>query len=134
MSRRFKAGFNKRPVKNEVWPCDSIREGDGVDPRFEYTRNQVANRKAMQLASQVQAVLNITLGRCGNGLLRELYVESVIPAPDSSQLLVTLFLPEDVALSEASFAIEGAAGMLRSEVGSYINRKRVPQLKFVFTS
>ncbi len=132
MSRRFRAGFNKRPVKNEVWPCDNIREGDGIDPRFDYERKEVANRKALQLCSQVQSLLNVKLGMCGNDILRELFVESVIPAPDSSQLLVSLHLPEDIALSAASAAIEGAAGMLRFEVGSFINRKRVPQLKFVF--
>ena len=130
---KFRAPFNKRPVSGEHWPCDDIREGDGIDPRYETTCNRVPNRKALQLCSQVLNALNLAFAD-GRGLLADLMVESVMPAPDSSQLLITVSLPQDVAASEAWIAIHAASGWLRSEVASYISRKRTPQLRYQFVT
>jgi len=133
---RFKAPYNKRPVSDERWPCDDTREGDGVDPRYEvHGPRRATNRKAKQLCSQVATAINLALSESRNDSLRDLYVESVVPAPDSTQLLVTLVRyyhnHSRVTDGEILEAIHGASGWLRSEVANAICRKRVPQLKFV---
>lgn len=135
----FKAPYNKRPLKDEQWPCDDPREGDGLDPRLEqHSHNKVANRKARQLCAQVATAINLALGESRNDHLRDLYCDSVVPAPDSTQLLVTLVRHEDfnrhttyASAEEILLALNQAAGWLRTEVAHYISRKRVPQLKFV---
>jgi ribosome-binding factor A len=131
MGRRFKAQFDKRPVRFGVFPCDELRPGDGQDPRFdkdEFSRKSVVNRKALQLCAQVKDTLNMAFSQMADATLRELYVQDVVPAPDSTQLLATVITDKDV--SKVSEQIAKAHGLLRSEVASGINRKRVPQLKF----
>lgn len=62
------------------------------------------DRKTLQLCSQVADTLNYVLsGDCGDELLQNLQVASVVPAPNSSQLLVTVY---PVAPSEAFDAAE----------------------------
>src|SRR5271170_3715087 len=52
---------------------------------------RVENRKALQLCSQVAETLALVLtGESGDDLLRDLLVESVVPYPTASRLLVTL--------------------------------------------
>jgi ribosome-binding factor A len=137
----FKAPYDKRPLKDEQWPCDDVREGDGKDPRFDTDNapsKSVANRKARQLCAQVATAIGLALGESHNDSLRDLYVESVIPAPDSTQLLVTLVQHQDfnryttyASADEILVAVHGASGWIRTEVANAISRKRVPQLKFV---
>jgi ribosome-binding factor A len=120
---KFKTQYDKRPVKNGIFPCDEFLPGDGLDPRYDKNHTgKVANRKAMQLCSQVRDSLNLSEA------MRDLYVESVIPAPDSTQLLVTVITENDVDSTTRN--LNNAIGFLRSEVASYINRKRVPNIKF----
>jgi ribosome-binding factor A len=129
--RRFKAQFNKRPVKDEKWPCDDIREGDGLDPKLEsHPRRNVANRKALQLCAQVMATLNVAFNQSVDDIVRDLQVEIVIPAPDSTQLLVTVVHPGDVSANKILESLKQASGWLRSEVAKSISRKRVPQIKY----
>jgi ribosome-binding factor A len=78
----------------------------------------------------VHAVL---AGECGDDALRDLLVESVVPAPNSSRLLVTLVLGPGVATVAAEdvlVCLHRAQGLLRAEVAAAINRKRVPELTF----
>lgn len=132
MKRRFKAQFDKRPVKDGHFPCDDRREGDGEDPKFDGIKaewpNKVVNRKALQLCAQIADILNLTFAQLANEVLQGLYVAAVVPAPDSSQMLVTLVSPQNA--SEIMENLQKANGYLRSEVALGINRKRVPQLKF----
>jgi ribosome-binding factor A len=133
--RKFKAQFDKRPVSNEAFPCDQVLPGDGIDPRLEkHEHRKVANRKALQLCAQVMDSLNLTLSTLGNDSLRGLYVEAVVPAPDSSQLLVTVVPTDTNDCKKVLEELLGASGKLRSEIAASINRKRVPQLKFTFSS
>lgn len=132
----FKAPYNKRPLKDEQWPCDDHREGDGEDPRFEETDSpskRVANRKARQLCAQVATALGLAFGELSGDFL--LYVESVVPAPDSSQLLITVKQHADTShnasVEDILAVIHNASGWLRTEVANAISRKRVPQLKFI---
>jgi len=127
--RKFKTQFDKRPVKGGVFPGD-IREGDGKDPRYdkdEFASN-IANRKALQLCAQVKDILNLTMGGLSYEVLQEIYVANVIPAPDSTQLLVIMNTIGDHDIAQAH--VEKASGLLRLEVGRGINRKRVPQMRF----
>lgn len=73
-------------------------------------------------------------GDCDDELLQSLQVASVVPAPNSSQLLVTVY--PVVASAEAFDAAEvrrrlsEIAGRLRSEVARSITRKKAPKLLF----
>lgn len=129
---KFKSQYDKRPVKDGHYPCDDYREGDGVDPRFESQgHRKVDNRKARQLCAQVADSLNLALSEMADEYLRDLYVDRVIPAPDSSQLLATLILPEQLGASEVLASLQRASGKLRTEIAASIHRKRVPQIKYL---
>ena len=115
--------------------CGELRDDDCVDPR-EYFRPSAKHgrqRKTRQLCSQVaQALALILSSEFEDELLLGLTVLAVEPAPNESQLLVTL--QSDVAeqqLREAILArLARATGFLRAEVATAITRKRAPQLVF----
>jgi ribosome-binding factor A len=98
-------------------------------------RRQGAGRKTLQLCSQVADTLSYVLsGECDDELLRDLQVMSVVPAPDASQLLVTVY---PVVATDATFdaalvrqRLLAAVGRLRSEVAASITRKKAPKLLF----
>lgn len=103
--------------------------------RFKPSGGDRAARKTLQLCSQVADTLNYVLsGECDDELLQNLQVASVVPAPDASQLLVTVY---PVVATESTFngadvrrRLLDAAGRLRSEVASSITRKKAPKLMF----
>jgi ribosome-binding factor A len=108
---------------------------DGIDPRTlpRYARGKVANRKALQLCREVERTLGTLLaGGCGDSLLHDLLVQSVVPAPDSTRLLVTLSYsgPTAVEAGEVLTRLHRAYGLLRSEVAAAIHRRKVPDLTF----
>lgn len=100
----------------------------------ERTRSHKESRKAKQLCRQVAETLDLVLsGDCRDELLQSLHVISVVPAPNSSRLLVTV--SSDLSIEafdrqEILGLLERQAGRLRSEVAASINRKRVPSLVF----
>jgi ribosome-binding factor A len=127
----------KKPSQQEILrSCDEAGPEDGADPKtfLRKSTRRVVNRKALQLCSQVARTLNsILAGECGDELLRELAVESVVPAPNSSRLLVTLALSEtasNVDPGQVLARLERAYGLLRSEVAAAVTRKHVPELTF----
>jgi len=132
MGRMFKAGFDKRPLVNEQWPCDDIREGDGVDPRLEsHPRRNIVNRKALQLCAQVIDALNLGIRDCRDARLQDIYFESAIPDPDSTQLLVTAVgYHDNLFPGEILAGLAAAHGKLRNDIANAICRKKVPQIKF----
>ena len=74
-------------------------------------------------------------GESGDPVLRDLLVASVVPAPNSSRLLVTVSpAPGADDLDQATVAghLERARGWLRSEVAGAINRRKAPDLAFRF--
>jgi len=95
---------------------------------------RVENRKALQLCSQVAETLALVLaGECRDDLLRDLLVESVVPFPSASRLLVTLVPAVSAGtapLEEYIEHLEQFKGLLRGEVASAINRRKVPDLVF----
>ncbi len=93
------------------------------------------NRKTLQLCSQVADTLNYVLsGDCCDELLQNLQVASVVPAPNASQLLVTVYpaLAPGATLDAAEVRrrLSDVAGRLRSEVARSITRKKAPKLLF----
>jgi ribosome-binding factor A len=128
MSRRRR--FSQKPMPALA---TDLGPEDGIDPRtLPRHPGRVSNRKALQLCRQVEHALGLFLGDCGDVVLRDLLVQSVVPAPDSSRLLVTLSYsgPEAVELSDVLTRLQGAHGLLRSEVAAAIHRRKTPDLTF----
>jgi ribosome-binding factor A len=92
------------------------------------------HRKALQLCGQVAETLNYVLsGECDDDVLRNLYVVRVDPAPDVSQVMVTVapLDPKDAGRVDLIMThLMHAAGKLRAEVASSIHRRKTPQLLF----
>ena len=94
----------------------------------------MTNRKALQLCGQVAETLAFVLaGETGDDVLRDLVVVSVVPAPNTSRLLVTV--SPSVAAADADLDAIGSsstkcAARLRGEIATAIHRRRVPELTF----
>jgi ribosome-binding factor A len=92
------------------------------------------SRKALQLCRQVGRTLDqIIAGELDDEALRGVGVHSVVPAPDESQLLVTVgpMAPGiEIDPQRVLAHLAAASGMLRAEVASAITRKKAPSLKF----
>jgi ribosome-binding factor A len=126
----------KASQKKMLSLCGEIHPEDGMDPR-EFARKgrpRKGDRKVRQLCSQVAETLSLVLsGECGDELLQSLQVVSVDPAPDATQLVVTVHadLPGEVADSdEISSRLAKIMVKLRYEVAGAITRKRAPKLVF----
>jgi len=128
--RRFKDKPTPLPVYGPLGP------EDGVDPRTEPRDRPrpVYNRKALQLCSQIAETLHCVLqGECDDEVLRDLLVQSVEPAPDSTRVLVTVCLSPaapDRTPVEVLERLHQAYGTLRSEIASAIHRRKTPELMF----
>jgi ribosome-binding factor A len=127
----------KKPSKKDMISlCGEIQPEDGMDPRefFRKGRPRKGDRKARQLCSQVAETLNLVLsGECGDDLLQSLQVVTVDPAPDASQLVVTVHAVhpgEEFDPGEVSARLAKIMGKLRYEVATAITRKRAPKLVF----
>ncbi|MCC7508025.1 MAG: ribosome-binding factor A [Planctomycetes bacterium] len=84
------------------------------------------DRKALQLARQVQRALTFALAETGNELLLAAYVEEVQPAPDATHMLVSVRGDgEPMALLGA---LHEHTGRLRSAVAEAITRRKAPEL------
>lgn len=121
--------------------CDNINEDDGISPhelKERHANSRQANRKARQLCQQVAETLSLVLsGEFDDEQLQSLLVTSVEPAPNASQLLVTVQTdrPCDHELAnELLTKLESVSGRLRCDVAAAITRKRAPRLVFRVTS
>ena len=131
MSSRKRIHRDQRLLASDVGP------EDGLDPRFlpRYPgRRGAPGRKSLQLCEQVVQVLSSALtGGCDDDVLRDLLVVEVVPAPDSSRLLVTLTAsPAAGQLDPADVLerLERHKVRLRAEVAAAIHRRRVPELSY----
>jgi ribosome-binding factor A len=127
--------FRKVTRKDLQSACAEPGPDDGLDPRLDPPKEskKVPNRKALQLCGQVARTLAGVFAECGDDVLRELVVESVVPAPNASRLLVTVYLgpgAEEVATPTVEERLAHARGRLRSEVARAIHRRRAPDLTF----
>src|SRR4051794_16686974 len=121
--------------KDLLSACADPGPGDGLDPRLDGGGGPgpVPNRKALQLCGQVARTLASVLAESGDEVLRNLLVESVVPAPNSSRLLVTVSVAIGGGGEETERVAEHlgrARGRLRGEVASAVHRRRVPDLTF----
>ena len=129
--------FNKRKRDEMLAHCGEIHDDDGVAPRdfFKCNINRTKNdHKVTQLCKQVAETLSLVLtGEFDDELLHSLHVVSVDPAPDASQLAVTLradISSEQPNSQEIMARLMAVSGRLRAEVASAITRKRTPKLVF----
>ena len=129
----------KKPLSRRVRElllahCGHIGVDDCIDPHdyFRSRRPQSKeNKKTLQLCRQVACCLNLVLGDCDDPIVQLMSVVDVIPAPDSSRVLVTLAVDcqsvdfdRDHALARATRQLP----RLRNEIARSIHRKRVPNL------
>jgi ribosome-binding factor A len=123
----------RKPFRNDILSADTAPD-DGLDPRYDRRGGRpVGKRKALQLCREVERTLSAVLaGECGDDLLRDLVVLSVVPAPNAGRLLVTLALPASagVTVEEALRRLLRAAGRLRNEVAAAVHRRKAPELVF----
>ncbi len=127
--------FKKPSRKEMLSACDDVGPGDGTDPRYDFRSpaDKARNRKALQLCGQASEALNLALASCGDDVLRDLFIRSVVPAPNSGRLLVTVERSPssaEVGDAEVLARLQAAAGLLRREVAAAINRRRAPELTF----
>ncbi len=123
-----KRRFNEKPPTDL---CSERSVEDGRDPRFDakFPPRSPANRKALQLCRQVERALALALE---GDLLRDLIVQSVVPAPDSSRMLVTVVYHGPAAVDTPTIlaALSGAHASLRAEVAANIHRRKTPDFTF----
>ena len=138
--KRKASGRNRSPQRpaRAVSP-DPVNEFllDDVDPAVFFSGQpgkRKTDRKARQLCSQVADTLSYVLsGECGDEVLRSLLVMAVDPAPDATQLAVTVCQDssaDPVAAQEVLSRLSAASGKLRAAAASAITRKRAPKLLF----
>jgi ribosome-binding factor A len=132
-----KMALSKRTREQLLAHCGEIHDDDNIDPRafFKASRPQKKEtRKAKQLCRQVAETLDQLLsGEASDDALRGVRVADVLPAPDTSRLLVTLLVDCDPAAFDRSLIEERLAqakGRLRSQVASAITRRKAPTLVF----
>ena len=128
---------NRRVREQARSCCGRINEDDGIDPHELFKSDRICrkqNRKALQLCRQVADTLGLVLsGDFDDELLHNLQVVSVAPAPDASQLAVTLRADigdSNVQVQDIVNRLNRVHGRLRSEVAAAITRKRTPRLIF----
>ena len=129
--------LDKRTREQMLAHCGEIYEDDGIDPREFFKANRIhkkEDRKAKQLCRQVAETLDQVLsGEISDDVLRGLRVSSVVPAPDASRLLVTLYAdsdPEEFNRTEIEQRLAARHGQLRCEIAASITRKKTPTLAF----
>jgi hypothetical protein len=118
--------FSRKPPTDL---CSEWSADDGIDPRIvpRRTAGKVSNRKTLQLCRQVERALSVQLE---GELLRDLLVHAVLPAPDSSRLLVTFIYQGPATSKDVEAALHGNHARLRAVVAASINRKKTPELSF----
>lgn len=112
--------------------------GDGIDPRDELraaSRQGVprASRKSLQLARQVARTLDAALAMSNDPILRDLQVDSAVPAPDATRFIVTVASLRTLTPEDAQEILERLAlhsKDLRMEVAAAISRRKTPLLAF----
>jgi ribosome-binding factor A len=126
----------KRLSRSQIRSCaQDIGPEDGADPKlfFRKRSEKKLNRKALQLCGEVSRTLQQVLAwELADDLLNLLRVEAVVPAPDSSRLLVTVSVTEAAGIEPGQIMarLRAATGRLRTEIAAAVERRRVPDLAF----
>ena len=89
------------------------------------------DHKAWQLCRQVERALSFILAEGGDEVLADLAVQSVVPAPNASRLLVTVASINPTATPMKILEhLQRDYGRIRTEVAASINRRKAPELGF----
>ena len=121
--------------------CAEPRPEDGIPPQVLARRARkrspgsvrAGRHRLEQLCKQVRIALDEALViDCGDPVIQNLEVISVVPLTGSSVLLVTLRSHgfDREAMEHAQGKLESVSGLLRAAVAAAVHRKRVPQLRF----
>ncbi len=130
--------MRKPPTKEQMQlSCREIGPEDGVDPaeviRSAFRRK--TNHKSLQLCRRVERTVGYVLaGDLDDDRVRDMQVVSVVPAPNSHHLLVTLEVPEPLPLEDLSaldVVLARYKGRIRTTVAHAIHRKKAPDLTLV---
>jgi ribosome-binding factor A len=79
-----------------------------------------------------EALIGVLAG-CSDGVIRDLTIVSVEPAPHSGRLRVTVAVPGPADATDRAVTAEHlarAAGWLRSETAAAIHRRKAPEVVF----
>lgn len=110
---------------------------DSVDPSvfFGSTEARGPDRKTYQLCRQAARALTYALAESSDDILRDAMVDSVMPAPDASRLLVTVIpAVSDADPDRLLEHLRVRKDFLRARVAAAICRKRAPELAFCVAS
>lgn len=89
------------------------------------------DRKDLQLCRQVFDALTYALAEIDDPIVDDLVLASVVPAPSSSRVQVTLVPSrDDIDVDAALAAVREYRDELREEVAAEVTRRRVPELVF----
>lgn len=98
-------------------------------------RNRRAHHKSLQLCRQVFQAVSDGLAESGDELLQALVVESVLPAPSTARLCVSVYLyDDDIDHDDIMQRLRAERWALRQEVAAAIHRRRTPELTFKVNS
>lgn len=122
----------KKTVRADLFAfCSDVSERDPAEAQPAHAGRSGGQRKALQLCAQAAQALGYALSwETNDDVIAGLLVESVVPAPNSTHLLVTVTAPSEVPVDEVLNRLPGHIGRLRAEVARSIHRKRVPELSF----
>ena len=123
----------------DEWAADE--DEDGADPRRFHDRrlrlragkSRGPGRKALQLCGQVKDALAGIFAGLSDGVLRDVAVVSVEPAPNTGRLMVTVAVPSPADATDRAAAADHlgrAVGKLRADVAAAICRRHAPELAF----
>ena len=98
-------------------------------------RSSSRSIETARLCGRVNRLLLEIFCACDDPLLQELEVLDVVAAPSASRLAVTVGYvprPPELLSPDAMLArLNRARGWVRSELASLLDRRRVPELRFV---
>lgn len=117
----------------------NLHDDDGIDPRRDrgrgFDRSEGFDRKVLQLCKEAARALEMTLAcDCRDPILNDVEIVGVTPGGSANQLSVSVcYAGEDgsVDAEEVLARLSGVAGFLRAEVARAVNRRRVPELRFI---
>jgi ribosome-binding factor A len=110
--------------------CGDVGPDDGIDPRR--LKKSPRNTNNPRLAGQIARAVRRALASSDDPLLLSLWVVQAVPDPDASRYRIELTALDDLDPHLALERLHGARGWVRSEVARIVNRRRTPDLRFVW--
>lgn len=98
-----------------------------------HKNHAASDRKAAQLCAQVRRALDYGISEALSESSMDAYVLDVVPAPNTSHLLVVVQPAVDTdesGIRDLELELQRHAGLLRTTVAESINRRKTPTLSF----